>query len=89
MDITGKPTSFSSSNWVWGGAAQVGMTYFLDGSWFLDFNYTYAHTEPFMDTYSAPFVSMSNGYTTTGTAHLTAADRVTTQSVAVSINKAF
>lgn len=89
MDITGTPANFSSSNWVWGGAAQVGMTYFFDRSWFLDFNYTYMRTGQFTDSYSAPFVSSSNNYTTMGTANLTAADRVTTQSVAVSINKAF
>ena len=74
---------------AWGGGAQVGMTYFLDRSWFLDFNYTYARTGQFTDNYTRPFTSTSNGYTTTGTAYLTAADRVTTQSVAVSINTAF
>lgn len=89
MNITGTPASFSSSNWAWGGGAQVGMTYFLDRSWFLDFNYTYARTGQFTDNYTRPFTSTSNGYTTTGTAYLTAADRVTTQSVAVSINTAF
>ena len=29
MDVTGTPANFSSSNWVVGGAAQVGVTYFL------------------------------------------------------------
>ena len=89
MDITGTPASFSSSNWVWGGAAQVGMTLFLDRNWFLDFNYTYTRTGQFSDTYVGPFTSTSNGYTTTGTAYLTATDRISSQSVAVSINTAF
>jgi hypothetical protein len=30
--ITGAPVSFASSNWVWGGGLQAGVTYFLDPS---------------------------------------------------------
>lgn len=29
LDVTGAAVNFSSSEWVWGAAAQVGMTYFL------------------------------------------------------------
>jgi hypothetical protein len=81
--------NFSSSDWVLGGAAQVGVTYFLDRSWFLDVNHTYALTGQFTNDYIGPFTSTSSSYTTTGTANLSVADRITSQSVAVSINKAF
>jgi hypothetical protein len=64
------------------------MTYFLDRTWFLDFNYTCALTQ-FTNDYIGPFTSTSNGYTTTGTANLSVADRITSQAVAISINKAF
>jgi hypothetical protein len=70
MDVTGTPANFASSNWVWGGAAQVGVTYFLGESWFLDANYTYMRTGQFTNDYVAPFVSSSSGYTTMGTANL-------------------
>ena len=39
-DVSGRPVNFSSSGWVWGGAAVVGATYFFAPSWFLDFAYT-------------------------------------------------
>jgi hypothetical protein len=32
QDLTGAPADFSSSEWVWGGAAQIGMNYFLSPS---------------------------------------------------------
>ena len=44
VDQSGAPQDFSSSSWLFGGAAVVGVTYFLTPSWFLDLNYTYAAT---------------------------------------------
>jgi hypothetical protein len=41
-DVTGAPVNFLSTQWVWGGAGQIGMTYAFTPTWFLDFNYTYA-----------------------------------------------
>ena len=45
VDQSGAPQNFSSSNWLIGGAAVVGVTYFLTPSWFVDLNYSYALTE--------------------------------------------
>jgi opacity protein-like surface antigen len=87
-DITGPPVSFSSTKWVWGTALQIGMTYFFAPTWFIDVNYTYAFTRRFDTNYEAPFASMSAGLTYVGTAYITTSQRVTTQAVAVSINKA-
>ena len=42
VDQSGAPQDFSSSSWLVGGAAMVGVTYFLTPTWFLDLNYTYA-----------------------------------------------
>jgi hypothetical protein len=89
FDITGMPTNFSSSDWMWGGAAQIGMTYYLDASWFLDFNYTFAMTREYSTDYSAPFASAADGYTDTGTLFVTTRQRVTSQAFAISINKQF
>jgi hypothetical protein len=86
-DMTGAPVSFSSSKWVWGTAAQVGVTYLLAPTWFLDFNYTFAISKKFDTNFGAPFVSTAGGLTYVGNAYITTSQRVTTQAFAVSINK--
>jgi opacity protein-like surface antigen len=91
-NFTGAPVSFSGSNWVWGGAVQIGATYFLTSSWFIDLNYTYARTGEFTQTFSAPFSSVVPGvagFTTAGTANVTVSDEITTQTVNLSINTTF
>ena len=90
-DVSGTPIDLSSSGWVFGGAAVVGATYFLDSSWFLDFSYTVAMTGSQTDSYSSPFTNPngSNGSTIVGTLVGTSAGRVVTQGVTVTINKAF
>ncbi len=89
VDITGTADNFANSTWMWGGAAQIGMTYYLDRTWFLDVNYTYAVTAQYTNNNSAPFSSASDGYTDTGTLYISASQRVTMQALAISINKAF
>lgn len=90
LDVTGAAASFSSSEWVWGGAAQIGMNYFLGPSWFVDVNYTFAMSASFDEDYVAPFSNTSSaGLTTRGVAHLDTSQRVTSQAVTVSINKVF
>jgi opacity protein-like surface antigen len=89
FDITGMPSNFSSSDWVWGGAAQIGMTYQLDETWFLDLNYTYAVSREFSHDYSTPFASAADGYTDSGTLFINTSQRVNSQAFAISINKLF
>jgi hypothetical protein len=90
-DVSGAPVNFSSSSWVFGGAAMVGATYFLDRSWFLDFNYSYAMTSNHTASFSSPFTNPNgaNGTFTTGTLVGTSAGKVITQAVTASINAAF
>ena len=90
-DVSGAPVNFSSSSWVFGGAAMVGGTYFLDPSWFLDFNYSYAMTSNHTDSFSSPFTNPNgaNGTFITGTLVGTSAGKVIRQTVTASINKAF
>ena len=90
-DISGAPINLSSSGWVWGGAAVVGATYFLDRSWFVDFNYSYAMTANQTGNYFSPFTNPNgtNGSTIVGTLTGSSTGRVITQGVNVSINKAF
>ncbi|MBX9755796.1 MAG: hypothetical protein K2X80_13660 [Pseudomonadaceae bacterium] len=88
-DISGQPSNFSSSQWSHGGIGTLGGTYFLDSSWFLDFNYNYAVTENRTARYSEPFTNPTPTKTYTGTLIGSTSGSVTTQSVALSINKAF
>jgi hypothetical protein len=88
-DVTGTPDNFASSEWVWGGAAQIGLSYFLDCDWFLGMNYTYARSAKFKSNFSAPFASTTFGYDVVGTLFVAPSQRVTDQSVSVSINRRF
>jgi len=88
-DVTGTPVNFASSEWVWGGAAQIGLTYYLDHDWFVDLNYTYARSAKFTDNFSAPYASTSQGYDIVGTLYVSPSQRVTNQSFTVFINRRF
>lgn len=91
-NITGT-MNMEGSSWVWGAGAQAGMTYFLGSSWFLDLNYTYSRTQRFRENLSSSFGNTFNvtagTFTTTGNADFSLNDRLTTQSVSVTINKLF
>ena len=87
VDQSGVPQDFSSSSWLFGGAATVGVTYFLTPSWFIDLNYTYATTEGHTSKFSSPFVDRSS--TSVGTFVGNSAWTAQTQRVALTINKAF
>lgn len=91
-NITGT-MNLEGSSWVWGAGAQAGMTYFLGSSWFLDLNYTYSRTQRFSESLSTPFANAfdigGGTFTTSGVANFSLSDRITTQSVSISINKAF
>ena len=90
-DVSGAPQNFSGTNWVYGFAATIGLTYFLDDSWFLDASYTYAQTQnqtaDFSSTFSNP--NGTNGTTLNGTLNGNSTWDATTQSVTVTINKLF
>ncbi|NNM60173.1 MAG: outer membrane beta-barrel protein [Legionellales bacterium] len=88
-DIGGAPINFSNDQWVWGGAAQIGLTYFLDPTWFVDFNYTYARSVDYDTNDSAAFASTFSGYNNSGTVDIVASQHTTVQTFAISINKVF
>jgi opacity protein-like surface antigen len=88
-DISGQPTNFSGSDWVYGGTATLGGTYFLSSSWFLDFSYNYSVTKSHTIDYSAPFTNPGTPYTYTGSLIGSTTGSITTQSAALSINRAF
>ena len=88
-NISGAPAYLSQSMWEWGGAAQLGVTYPLSSSWFLDFNYTYAGTGKNKIKYVSPFTNQIAGQNTVGTSFINPSQRATVQSLSASINKVF
>jgi opacity protein-like surface antigen len=85
----GVPLTVLNDNWVWGGAAQVGTTYAFARGWFLDVNYTYAQSASF--TIENPvFVHNQIGTVMlSGPAVINAQERVTNQSVMLTLNYQF
>lgn len=88
-NISGAPAYLSKSMWEWGGAAQLGITYALSSSWFLDLNYTFAGTARNMIKYVSPFTNSIAGQNTVGTSYINPSQQIVVQSVGVSINKVF
>ena len=87
FNASGAPITFSNDNWVWGGAAQVGVTYVLAPRWFLDFGYTLARSKNFDIQNSASFTSQRGPLVSSGSGVLNTQERVTNQSVIVTINR--
>ncbi|HEY8332860.1 MAG TPA: hypothetical protein VIQ05_03615 [Tardiphaga sp.] len=90
-NVSGAPINLTSKSWVLGGAAMVGVTYFLDPTWFIDVNYMFAMTGNNTASYASPFTNPNGtgGTTNQGTMVGTATARTQTQAVTVTINKLF
>lgn len=90
-DLTGAAANSSSSQWVWGGAAQMGLSYFLGPDWTIDFSYTYGIAKQYNANYAIPFTHYlkSDDITTTGTGYTNTTQNVMAQALTVSINKVF
>jgi opacity protein-like surface antigen len=89
-DVSGTAQTFTSSGWVLGGAVTIGTTYFLDNSWFLDFNYTYGATRKKTASYYSTFINVNPNNNTTYNGSLigNSVGSSSTQSFGISINKA-
>jgi opacity protein-like surface antigen len=84
-----QPSTVFNENWVWGGAAQVGAIYAFAGGWFLDFAYTYARSANFNIVNPVPVFNQIGLLTVSGSAVLNAQERVTNQSVTLTLNYKF
>ncbi len=94
LDVTGLVSYSSPSIWAWGGAAQLGMTYFFNPTWFIDASYTYSITGSYTTSHQQTFantgqVSGAIPYTTSGTLYTKDTLFLNTQAIALSINKVF
>jgi hypothetical protein len=61
---------------VWGGAAQVGVDYYLSPTSFLDLNYTFALSASYKTKYSSPFTNSNGVLTSVGTAYINASQQL-------------
>lgn len=85
VNVTGAPQSFISSQWVFGGAAMLGGSYFINKSWFIDFSYTYAMTQNKTSYRDSPFSNPP----TTGSLIGAGTGTATIQTIGLTLNKLF
>jgi hypothetical protein len=93
IDVTGLVSYDSPSMWIWGGAVQLGMTYFINPTWFIEASYTYAVTGDKTTSHEQAFLNSSSvgstSYVTFGNLFTKDTLSVNNQSVSVLINKVF
>jgi opacity protein-like surface antigen len=85
----GAPITVLNSNWVWGGAAQIGTMYALTGGWFLDFSYTYARSANFNIENSVLVQNQIGSVSLSGPGVLNTQEQITNQSVELTLNYKF
>lgn len=94
LNVTGLVNYGSPTMWAWGGGAQIGMSYFITPSWFIDASYTFSALERRVSRHKQSF---SNTSTEDGETLLTTGILATKntfkptllQSVNISINRMF
>lgn len=94
LNVTGLVNYGSPTMWAWGGAAQIGMNYFITPTWFIDASYTFSALESRVTRHEQSFINTStmNGDNLLTTGILATKDTFKTtllQSINVSINKMF
>jgi opacity protein-like surface antigen len=86
---SGAPLTFLNDNWVWGGAVQVGATYAFAPRWFVDVAYTFAQSANFKVENSACFGNQNGPLASSGCGVVNARERLTNQSVMLTLNRQF
>ncbi len=96
--ITTTPTGiglgkkYSTTQWLFGGVAMLGATYFIAPTWFMDISYTYSVTGTKTSSWGGPWTdtNIARSYVTrTGTNTGTSSGSVNIQALVITINKAF
>lgn len=85
----GNINNYSKNQWIWGGAVQTGLGYFVNSSWFLKLHYSCAFTGKYPFNNTMAFVSDINNGLNSGTLLFNSKERLISQEIAISINKAF
>lgn len=83
---------YSTTQWLFGGVAMLGATYFIDPTWFIDISYTYSITGTKTSSWGGPWTDtdIARSYVTrTGTNTGTSSGSVNIQALMITINKVF
>jgi hypothetical protein len=85
----GTINNMNNSQWIWGGAVQASLAYYVNPTWFLKLNYTCAFTGNYTVNNATVFSPGVNNGLNGGTLALSTREKLVTQEVALSINKVF
>jgi opacity protein-like surface antigen len=86
----GNGSNYSTNQWLFGGVAMVGATYFINPTWFVDLSYSYSMTGTKKSSWGGPWSdTLPNGSARIGNNAGTSSGSVSTQAFSVSINAAF
>jgi len=83
---------YSTTQWLFGGVAMLGATYFIDPTWFMDISYTYSITGTKTSGWGGPWTDtdIARSYVSrSGTNTGTSSGSVNIQAFVITINKAF
>lgn len=83
---------YSTNQWLFGGVAMLGATYFIDPTWFMDFSYTYSMTGTKTSSWGGPWTDtdIARAYVSrSGTNTGTSSGSVNIQALLITINKVF
>ena len=86
----GNGSNYSTNQWLFGGVAMVGATYFINPTWFVDLSYSYSMTGTKTRGWGGPWSdTLPDGSTRIGNNAGNSSGSVNTQAFSVSINAAF
>jgi outer membrane immunogenic protein len=91
VNQTTLPTNYQSSQWVLGGSATAGITYFITRCWYVDLNYTFYQTRSATNRYLGWYAAPVPGTQITSVGYLPASSStaLNSQSFNISLNWAF
>ena len=89
VNISGEPTSFSSTNWTFGYSVIAGGTYFITSSLFLDLSYTFSRTGTQTNDFKSSFSHTQGPTMTSGDLIGRTSSHAIINSFTLTINKAF
>ena len=86
----GNGSNYSTNQWLFGGVAMVGGTYFISPTWFVDLSYSYSISGITNSSWGGPWTdSLPTGGLRIGNNSGTSSGSVNNQALSVSINKVF
>ncbi|MFJ1269718.1 hypothetical protein ACD661_14230 [Legionella lytica] len=85
----GSSEGIFKNKWIWGGAVQAGMAYYVNSSWFFKLNYSCAFTGNYTIEKTVAFAPKMNQGFNSGTLSFHSRQSLVSHEVALSLNKVF